>query len=98
MESAERPSQAGCQVCCGLIKLTEVLCRQLEAAEELARLAARAELASCAGDTEKPAGATTFGGGKSMDTLREVAAECAAQVMQPSCPTVACIAELYVQQ
>ena len=58
-----------------------VLCRQLEAAEELARLAATAEPAPCAVDAEQAAGVTTLGSGKSMDTLREVAAEYAAQVM-----------------
>ena len=73
-----------------------MLCRQLEAAEELARLAARTELASCAVDAEQAAGVTTHVSGKSMDTLREVAAECAAQVTL--CPTAACTAELCMQQ
>ena len=58
-----------------------MLCRQLEAAEELARLADMAEPAPCAVDGEQAAGVTNLGSGKSMDTLREVAAECAAQVM-----------------
>ena len=58
-----------------------VLSRQLEAAEELTRLAARAELTPCADDVENAAGVTSHGSGKSADTLLEVAAECAAQVM-----------------